>query len=104
MSAGISADINATAPEKTIEFEHFRYAGDGNYGNTNPAPEIPMLGRWADGLHTEPMEFGYDLTDLTDGYEASVDYVYVKDESGDIVVFADKTGIRRILSPENPKR
>ncbi|MBQ5644420.1 MAG: hypothetical protein IIV04_01820, partial [Bacteroidaceae bacterium] len=34
LSAGISADINATAPEKTIEFEHFRYAGDGNYGNT----------------------------------------------------------------------
>lgn len=77
LSAGISADINATAPEKTIEFEHFKYAGDGNYGNTNPAPEIPMLGRWADGkLHTEPMEFGYDLTDLTNGYDRSMPLKY----------------------------
>lgn len=77
LSAGISADINATVPEKTIEFEHFKYAGDGNYGNTNPAPEIPMLGRWADGkLHTEPMEFGYDLTDLTEGYERSMPLKY----------------------------
>ena len=72
LSAGISADINATAPEKTVSFVHFTYAGDGNYGNSNPAPEVPMLGRWADGkLHTEPMEFGYDLTDLTDGYDVN---------------------------------
>lgn len=72
LSAGISADVNATEPEKTVPFVHFTYAGDGNYGNTNPAPEIPMLGRWADGqLHTEPMEFGYDLTDLTEGYDMS---------------------------------
>ena len=70
LSAGISADLNATTPEKTIPFVHFTYAGDGNWGNSNPAPEIPMLGRWADGkLHAEPMEFGYDLTDLTDGYD-----------------------------------
>ena len=72
LSAGISADINATEPEKTQRFVHFTYAGDGNYGNSNPAPEVPMLGRWADGkMHTEPMEFGYDLTDLTDGYDMS---------------------------------
>ena len=77
LSAGVSVNLNATAPEKTVEFEHFRYAGDGNYGNTNPAPEIPMLGRWADGkLHTEPMEFGYDLTDLTAGYERSMPLKY----------------------------
>ena len=68
ISAGISTDVNATEPEQTIPFHHFRYAGDGANGNTNPAPEIPMLGKWADGkLHTEPMEFGYDLTDLTAG-------------------------------------
>lgn len=77
LSAGISADINAEVPEKSIEFEHFKYAGDGNYGNSNPAPEVPMLGRWADGkLHTEPMEFGYDLTDLTDGYDRSMPLKY----------------------------
>ena len=70
LSAGISADLDATEPEKTVGFMHFTYAGDGNYGNTNPAPATPMLGRWADGkLHDEPMEFGYDLTDLTEGYD-----------------------------------
>ena len=82
LSAGISADLNATEPEKTVSFVHFTYAGDGNYGNSNPAPEVPMLGRWADGkLHTEPMEFGYDLTDLTDGYDmnAPLKYFFIVD-------------------------
>ncbi|MBQ8336047.1 MAG: DUF5013 domain-containing protein [Bacteroidaceae bacterium] len=77
LSAGISSDINATEPEKVVEFEHFRYSGDGNYGNTNPAPEVPMLGRWSDGkLHTEPMEFGYDLTDLSEGFERCMPLKY----------------------------
>ena len=72
LSAGVSADLNAEVPEKSVSFVHFSYAGDGHNGNSNPAPEIPMLGRWADGkLHTEPMEFGYDLTDLSDGYDMS---------------------------------
>ena len=82
LSAGISADLNATEPEKTVSFVHFTYAGDGHYGSSNPAPEIPMLGRWADGkLHTEPMEFGYDLTDLTDGYDMSqpLKYFFIVD-------------------------
>ena len=66
LMAGVSTDLNATYPEQLQAFDHFKYAGDGNNGNTVPAPEIPMLGRWADGkLHTEPMEFGYDLTDLS---------------------------------------
>ena len=63
LSAGIAENVNATKPEKTIPFEHFRYAG--NTLGADPAPEVPMLGRWADGMHHEPMEFGYDLTDLT---------------------------------------
>jgi len=63
LCAGISADLDATEPDQLINFEHFKYAGDAKA--TVPAPEIPMLGRWADGLHYEPMEFGYDLTDLT---------------------------------------
>ena len=63
LSAGIAENLNATKPEKTIPFEHFRYAG--NTLGANPAPEVPMLGRWTDGMHYEPMEFGYDLTDLT---------------------------------------
>ena len=63
LSAGIAENLNASKPEKTIPFEHFRYAG--NTLGANPAPEVPMLGRWVDGIHDEPMEFGYDLTDLT---------------------------------------
>ena len=63
LSAGISENVSATKPDKTIPFEHFRYAG--NTLGADPAPEVPMLGRWTDGMHSEPMEFGYDLTDLT---------------------------------------
>ena len=63
LSAGIAENVNASKPEKTIPFEHFRYAG--NTLGADPAPEVPMLGRWVDGIHSEPMEFGYDLTDLT---------------------------------------
>ena len=63
LSAGVAENVNATKPEKTIPFEHFRYAG--NTLGADPAPEVPMLGRWTDGMHYEPMEFGYDLTDLT---------------------------------------
>lgn len=70
LQAGISGDITATQPERTIDMHHFIYAGDGHNGNTQPAPEVPMLGKWANGkMHNEPMEFGYDLTDLTSGYD-----------------------------------
>ena len=77
LMAGISNNVNAEEPDYTQAFDHFKYAGDGNYGNTNPAPEIPMLGRWADGkLHKEPMEFGYDLTDLSDNLDPNEDMKY----------------------------
>lgn len=70
LSAGVSTDLNATYPEQVVAFDHFKYAGDGNYGNSNPAPAVPMLGKWADGkLHDEPMEFGYDLTDLSSQFD-----------------------------------
>lgn len=82
LSAGVSDNLNATQPDKIVAFEHFTYAGDGNYGRTNPAPQVPMLGRWADGrLHTEPMEFGYDLTALTNGYDTNkpLKYFFIVD-------------------------
>ena len=63
LMAGVAENLSATKPEKSIPFEHFRYAG--NTLGADPAPEVPMLGRWVDGIHSEPMEFGYDLTDLT---------------------------------------
>lgn len=70
--AGISADINARKPDVTIEMEHFKNAGDGRSEKTKQGMEAPtpMLGKWADGiLHDEPMEFGYDLTDLSSGFD-----------------------------------
>ncbi len=77
LMAGVASSADATEPEYTQAFDHFKYAGDGHNGNTNPAPEIPMLGRWADGkLHTEPMEFGYDLTDLSDKVDQNNDVKY----------------------------
>jgi len=69
---GVSSNINASKPEKETWLRHFYYSGLGKGATRNPAPAIPMLGRWADGeLHSEPMEFGYDLTDLTDGFDTS---------------------------------
>ena len=70
LHVGVAQNVNATKPEKEITLTHFNFCGDGNRGLTKPAPEIPMLGRWADGqLHTEPMEFGYDLTTLTQDFD-----------------------------------
>lgn len=66
LTAGISENLNAEMPERTVDFEHFKYAGDGD-GNGSDAT-TPMLGRWADGVHDEPMEFGYDLTDLSSSF------------------------------------
>lgn len=77
LMAGVSKDLNATYPEQLQALDHFKYAGDGNNGNTIPAPEIPMLGRWADGkLHTEAMEFGYDLTDLSAQFDENESLKY----------------------------
>lgn len=70
--AGISSDLTADEPEATVEMEHFKYAGDGRSGRSKMGIEArtPMLGKWADGkLHEEPMEFGYDLTDLSAGFD-----------------------------------
>lgn len=77
LQAGVSADLNATEPDGLTDMHFFRYAGDGKNGSSNPAPSVPMLGRWADGkLHNEPMEFGYDLTDLSAGYDRNLPLKY----------------------------
>lgn len=77
LTGGISADLDAEAPERSIPFHHFIYCGDGQGGDSVPTPEVPMLGRWADGhLHHEPMEFGYDLTDLTGQYDPALPLKY----------------------------
>lgn len=69
---GISSDLSAREPEATVEMEHFKYAGDGRSGKAKAGMEAytPMLGKWADGtMHEEPMEFGYDLTDISSGFD-----------------------------------
>ena len=72
LTAGVSTNLSAGEPDITIELEHFKYAGDGRSDNSKQGQEActPMLGKWADGiLHDEPMEFGYDLTDLSSGFD-----------------------------------
>ena len=59
LSVGISQDTSAKAPSKTEYLYHFK--NDGFKG--------PMLGTWKDGVHAEEMEFGYDLTDISSGYD-----------------------------------
>lgn len=73
LSVGVATRMDAREPERIVEMEHFKFAGDGRtnrratFGMDAPTP---MLGKWADGwLHEEPMELGYDLTDLTEGMD-----------------------------------
>lgn len=50
-----------------------------------------------------PLEDGmfrcYNALDLTDGFIGAAEYTYVADEDGDIIIFADRTGIRELLPP-----
>ncbi len=69
LQIGISTDLDATEPESIVDMHHFRYGGDGNYGNTDPAPAVPMLGRWRGTLHHEPMEWMYDVTDFSANFD-----------------------------------
>lgn len=45
------------------------------------------------------LERTYEATNLTDGYVAGSEYVYVENENGEIVIFNDRTGIRMKQSP-----
>lgn len=85
---GIAADLNATEPDVTIEMEHFKFAGDGRSDRAKQGLEArtPMLGKWADGkLHDEPMEFGYDLTDISSGFDTRrpLKYFFIIDSKQD---------------------
>lgn len=71
LQLGISSDLDATEPEGVIDMHHFRYAGDGANGDANPAPAVPMLGKWGNQWHEEPMEFCYDLTDLSSQFDTN---------------------------------
>lgn len=72
---GISTNLNASSPDKTMVLKNHSYHGD--YDGDGTDAEVPMLGRWTDGkLHTEAMEFGYDLTDFTDEFDRHVPLKY----------------------------
>lgn len=68
---------------KTAVYELTSYEGTGE-------GYMPL----ADGLMRR-----YDALNLTDGYVGAVEYAYVADEDGDIVVFADRVGIRELPPP-----
>ncbi len=68
LSIGIAADPTATEPDVTVPCHHFYYAG---------LRDVALLGVWADGQeHTEQMELGYDLTDLSFGFDTRVPFRY----------------------------
>lgn len=71
LQVGISTDPEATEPERVINMYHFKYAGDGNWGDTDPAPATPMLGRWQGTMNYSAMEFMYDLTDFSADFDQS---------------------------------
>lgn len=72
LSVGINKDTAATVGSTVLKMAMFQNAGDGAEDRSGGAPAVPMLGKWADGqLHDEPMEFGYDLTDLSSGFDNS---------------------------------
>lgn len=90
LSVGVAADINAERPDTVIAMEHFKFAGDGRGKREKRGLEAatPMLGRWADGqLHEEPMEFGYDLTDLSSLFDTRrpLKYFFIVESQKDAI-------------------
>lgn len=100
LHAGVAQNVNATKPDYEIDFTHFKYAS--NYEKKDPAPEVPMLGAWykSNGeiskkldyewryyaYNNDPMEFGYDLTDLLENVDKSKSYkifIYVTTKAFD---------------------
>lgn len=68
LSVTATQDTASDVSTDSIPMEHFKYAGDPTRNYTDP-PATPMLGKWIDGLHYEPMEFGYDVTELTQNFD-----------------------------------
>ena len=101
--AGVSADLNATEPSKAVPMHHFIYAGDGANGNTNPAPEVPMLGKWTDGFHHEPMEFGYDITALSEGMDRSrpLKYFFIVERKRNSMIGSGRLHNLSVIDYEN---
>lgn len=92
LSVGASTDMNANVPDREIPLSHFTYCGWQKV-NGIKLNNVPMLGQWADGvMHTEDMEFGYDITDLVSSFDLSkpLKYFFIVNSS------ADATGVGKI--------
>ena len=80
---GIIRTENEVCEGKNVVYELTSYSGTGE-------GYMPL----ADGMTRR-----YEGLDLTDGYFGAADYAYAADEDGDIVIFAEQTGIRRLPPP-----
>lgn len=80
---GIIKAVNELENLKTATYELVSYEGRGE-------GYMPVC----DGLVRK-----YEAVGLTDGFYASSEYTYVEDDDGDIVIFADKCGIKNITAP-----
>ena len=67
LSGGVAQDTSATRPEATVDFAHFQRSTA--FDENGQSPECPMLGRWGSKFNYDPMEFGYDLTDLSSSFD-----------------------------------
>ncbi|MBP3228125.1 MAG: discoidin domain-containing protein [Bacteroidaceae bacterium] len=85
LQAGISTDLEATEPDEILTFHHFNYQGDHDGNGTDAM--MPMLGQWTDGVHNEPMEMGYDLTDLSSNFDRTrpLKYFFIIDSKNTAV-------------------
>lgn len=96
LSVTATQDTASDLSTDSLPMHHFQYAGDGTRTKDDP-PSTPMLGRWVDGLHYEPMEFGYDVTSLTQLFDRRKPIKYffnilTRD------IDADKAGTGRLYS------
>ncbi len=78
---GIVKVVNELQNLKKATYELISYTGTGE-------GYMPV----SDGLVRK-----YEAVNLTDGFYASTEYAYVADENGEIVIFADKCGIKNKL-------
>lgn len=70
LSVTATQDTASNIAQDSLPLDHFRFAGDGSRNRNNP-PATPMLGKWVDGYHYEPMEFGYDISSITENFDRS---------------------------------
>ncbi len=70
VSVGATQDLSSEQPSVREVFPYINYTGDGIADNRDA--ETPLLGKWADNkMHHEAMEFGIDLTSLTEKFDMS---------------------------------